>query len=686
MRPLFSSRSSGSLLILWAIVAIALASSYPIASSSEAREAHVIAAILGLHGAGTHLPELSTSPDVATSTMVSHWLFPTRGGQIPSKPPLFHWLGASVGWVAGSAAPWVGRLISILSGLVLVLATMRLARLVTSDWWLTDDPHRNDRWNPQNEATVGDGTVVRLAGLMVLASHLFVNLSLNIRVDMVFAALSTGSLAVILPHMRDRQTWRKRGWGCEFALWFLIGCAVLARGPVGVVLPTTILFSAIWIRLGGWRALRWAILPPLPAVLAIVIPLLWYLPAAAHWGFPFLERIFFENADRVAGGAHVNTEAWWFYGPSLVRTCFPWSVVFLVALVRRGYQRRGLGILVGWVVVGLALFSVASGKRHSYLLPILPAIAIISAHYAVWEVRHLSEAKRSRLIHWYLLSEPILLALPLVGLLLVGGTVAGWWSIAGGGAVKPLLRGWLLSSGVVIAVVMVTLTVLRSYLARSAAAGHGSDILTRAFVIGGIVPMVLVALGLGVKNSVKDFPGRTAEIIARVHVVSGRSAQSPPLLIYKSLFEEYLDPLMYYAGVPVEVVTVPEPPEDSPIARMRSQVESSVVLPPEFRRTVVDVLDVLSQSATRAGMAPCDQWLLTTPDVVDTARRAGMYANPVEEFLEPTHRAGISSPRRDRTIVLTRFSGSDTQCLSRGGSLSAPNHRGFSEQILNSGP
>ena len=56
------------LIALWTISAILLVIPYPIASSSEAREAHVIADIV-LNG---------------------NWLFPTRAGIIPSKPPLYH--------------------------------------------------------------------------------------------------------------------------------------------------------------------------------------------------------------------------------------------------------------------------------------------------------------------------------------------------------------------------------------------------------------------------------------------------------------------------------------------------------------------------------------------------------------------------------------------------------------------
>lgn len=608
--------SRWGLLVLWPLAAIALVSLYPILSSSEAREAHIIADIVER----------------------GNWFFPTRAGLIPSKPPFFHWLGGAVGAIAGSSAPWVGRFVSILSGVLLAWATMSLARVVTSRWWQTNDVHDDGS---------ADWTVVRLAGLMVFASQLFVNLGVNVRVDMLFAALATFSLSLILPYTRDKQAWRGRGWGVEVAFWSLIGCAVLTRGPVGVVLPTSILFLALWVRVGIKVALLWALLPPITVVLALVVPFIWYLPAAHHWGPPFLARFLFETADRVIGGGQVNAEAWWFYGPSFLRTMFPCSILFLIALVRRGYDRRGLGVLIGWVVTGIVLFSAASGKRHSYLLPLLPGGAIVAAHYLVWEVRRLTEADRERLRRRYGVVEGFFLLIPFVMIIAAWGVAQGWWSIRGGGLVAPLVKSWLMGSGMIVVVVMAGVIGL------SIAVRSRGDFLARVSVAVGIVPLVIVAAGLGLKNTVKDFPARTEEIVKRVQGLSEGAAETgreqPPTIVFKDVFEEYLDPVLYYSSIPLQVVNVPRPAE--------------ATLSPVFTSILPELSDLLSTQDI-LGKVPCNRWVLTMPNVVAEARSSGIVTDHYEEFLEPTHRSGVSERRADRTIALVRFQAPAERCLS----------------------
>lgn len=612
-------RSNGlsrwGLLIAWPIAAAALVSIYPIMSSSEAREAHIIADIV----------------------QNGNWFFPTRGGQIPSKPPLFHWLGGLVGVTAGSAAPWVGRFVSILSGVLLVWATMRLARVVTSRWWNSSDEHDDGS---------ADWTVVRLSGLLVFASHLFVNLSVNVRVDMLFAAIVAVSLSMILPYTRDMQVWRRRGWGVECLFWLLIGCAVLARGPVGIVFPTGILFFALWIRLGWKGAMRWALLPPITVVLALTVPLLWYLPAAAHWGIPFLARVFFENADRVTGGGQVNGETWWFYGPSFLRTMFPCSIFFLIALIRRGYDRRGLGVLMWWVIGGIVLFSSASGKRHSYLLPILPGVAIVAARYLVWELRRLSEVDRETLRRRYGVVEVFLLGIPLVMVIAAFGVAQGWWSIRRGGLVAPLVEAWLRGSGVIVVLVM------GAVIAASVVVRRRGDFLSRASVAVGMVPLVIVAAGLGLKNTVKEFPARTEEIITRVQTLAGGAPVSgtghPSVVVFKDVSEEYLDPVMYYSSIPLQIVPVPRPAKET--------------LSPLLISLVLELQTFLSHEEL-LGKVPCGVWVLTMPKIVAEVKSSGIVIEHEEEFLEPTHRAGVSAPRADRTISLVRFGGPVERCL-----------------------
>lgn len=604
------------LIALWTISAILLVIPYPIASSSEAREAHVIADIV-LNG---------------------NWLFPTRAGIIPSKPPLYHWFGGVLGFLTGSTAPWVGRIVSILSGAVVALATLRLARVFTSRWWINPSEARDDG--------SADWGVVRLSLLTVLSAHLFMNLAINARVDMLFVALSTLSLSVILPFTRDKTTWRKRGWGVESLFWFLIGLAILARGVVGLVFPTGVLFLALWMRLGLWSAIRWFLIPPILSIIAIILPFLWYIPAALHWGVPFLERFIFENIDRVSGGGWIDGQPWWFYGPSLVRTVFPWSILFLISLVRRGYNRKEMRVLLVAVFFGLTIFSISEGKRHSYLLPLLPPLAVMTAHYIAWELRRFSESAREKLWRWYSVLELFLLAVPPLLLATLFGLISKWWSFKRADPILPFLNQWFLSSALIIGIVWLLAGGVRFRLQ------DRGDRLSRLSVIVGIVPLMIIAIGLGIKNTVKDFPNRTDEIISRFNTLStyqmSSGSATPTIVVFKELAEEYLDPIMYYSRVPVRVKL---------ISRGHDQL-----LSPLLANSVPEVAQLLAKEDER-GKVPCGTWLLTVPKVVDDARNEGITVEHYEEFLEPTHKAGVSPQRADRTAVITRFRAPPEKCL-----------------------
>jgi len=611
-----SEKSHCHLLIaLWTISAILLVIPYPIASSSEAREAHVIADIV-LNG---------------------HWLFPTRAGIIPSKPPLYHWFGGVLGILTGSTAPWVGRIVSILSGAVVALATMKLARVFTSRWWNNPDETRDDG--------SADWTVVRLSLLIVISAHLFMNLAINARVDMLFVALSTLSLSVILPFTRDKTTWRQRGWGVECLFWFLIGLAILARGVVGLVFPTGVLFFALWIRLGGWSAMRWFLIPPILSILAIIMPFLWYIPAALHWGVPFLERFIFENIDRVSGGGWIDGQPWWFYGPSLVRTVFPWSILFLISLVRKGYHRKEMWVLLVAVFFGLTIFSLSEGKRHSYLLPLLPPLAVLSAHYISWELKQFSDSARERLWRWYSVLEIFLLAIPPLLLVTLFGLISGWWSFRRANPILPFLEEWFLSAALIIGIVWLIAGAVRFR--------NRGDNLSSLSVVVGIVPLLIISVGLGIKNTVKDFPNRTNEIISRIETLSNQEmsagSATPKIIVFKELAEEYLDPVMYYSHVPVGVKL---------ISRGQDQL-----LSPILANSFPEVAQLLAEADER-GKVPCGRWLLTVPKVVEDARKEGITIEYYEEFLEPTHKGGVSPQRADRTAVITRFRAPLEKCLN----------------------
>jgi len=376
------------------------------------------------------------------------------------------------------------------------------------------------------------------------------------------------------------------------------------------------------------------------------MPFLWYIPAALHWGVPFLERFIFENIDRVSGGGWIDGQPWWFYGPSLVRTVFPWSILFLISLVRRGYNRKEMRVLLVAVFFGLTIFSISEGKRHSYLLPLLPPLAVMTAHYIAWELRRFSESAREKLWRWYSVLELFLLAVPPLLLATLFGLISKWWSFKRADPILPFLNHWFLSSALIIGIVWLLAGGVRFRFQ------DRGDRLSRLSVIVGIVPLMIIAIGLGIKNTVKDFPNRTDEIISRFNSLStyqmSAASATPTIVVFKELAEEYLDPIMYYSRVPVRVKL---------ISRGHDQL-----LSPLLANSVPEVAQLLAKEDER-GKVPCGTWLLTVPKVVDDARNEGITVEHYEEFREPTHKAGVSPQRAARTAVITRFRAPPEKCL-----------------------
>ncbi len=169
--------------------------------------------------------------------------------------------------------------------------------------------------------------------------------------------------------------------------------AVLAKGPIGLVLPgmTVALFLTLrrsWPRVARMR-LGWGLL----LFAAIVAP--WYLMVSLrHPEFPgyfFLH----ENLARFATRAHNRAGAWYYYLPVVIAGLLPWSAIAAANLVAavvaapRDWLRqlRPPGeagtFLLAWFVPGLLFFSVAQSKLPFYILPLFPAAAIACGAWVV---------------------------------------------------------------------------------------------------------------------------------------------------------------------------------------------------------------------------------------------------------------------------------------------------------------
>lgn len=191
----------------------------------------------------------------------------------------------------------------------------------------------------------------------------------------------------------------------------LLGLAVLAKGPIGWVLPMSIIglylllinrhalvaaetdspgrlrrgVQWLWNVFGPrnfWRALvelRWV--TGLLVVLAIALP--WYVWVGLRTEGEFLRRFFFEeHLGRATTSFENHSGGWWFYPLMLLVGTFPWSV-FLVPVVldtdrwMSVRRREGSLFLLCWVAVQVGLFSLVQTKLPSYITPCYPAVALL---------------------------------------------------------------------------------------------------------------------------------------------------------------------------------------------------------------------------------------------------------------------------------------------------------------------
>jgi len=307
----------------------AVAASLPFYDKGEPREALVVEAML--RGDGMILPR----PD---------------GRHVPSKPPLFHWLAALAATNIGRTSELAMRLPSVVFGALGVALTM----VVCARWY---------------------GAAAGLVAAIVLASSFeWMRAATQSRVDMtltffVVAATLAWQRGVVEPERR----WTIR------AGWLAAAAAVLTKGPVGVVLPALVV-GADALRRREPRALV-----PLADVagttVALVACLGWYGLAWMDGGAEFASRhLVQENVQRFVGwGAVAHRHPALYYVPALAGGFLPWTLA-LPLVVRDAWSRRRRedGFLVVWIVAVLAFYSLAAGKRSTYLLPIFPPLAMLT--------------------------------------------------------------------------------------------------------------------------------------------------------------------------------------------------------------------------------------------------------------------------------------------------------------------
>jgi 4-amino-4-deoxy-L-arabinose transferase-like glycosyltransferase len=171
--------------------------------------------------------------------------------------------------------------------------------------------------------------------------------------------------------------------------WVLValgtGFALHAKGPVAFVhiLPAGLL--APWWALRGrpdrWGA--WFARFGLSLLGGVALILAWAIPAALSGGKDFGNAIFLgQTAGRMVHSFAHKRPVWW-YLPIIPAMVLPWLFWRRAwrgfAVLGSGTPENGTRFCLAWALPALIVFSLVSGKQMHYLLPLMPAFAIIAA-------------------------------------------------------------------------------------------------------------------------------------------------------------------------------------------------------------------------------------------------------------------------------------------------------------------
>ncbi len=353
------------------------------------------------------------------------WLTPRVNG-LPryDKPPLVYWLMGLGYLLPGQQSwnplgTWAARLPSALGSLAVMLS---LAATLL-------------RW-PQGRQQLAltafsAALAFGLSPLVLLWSRIAVS-------DALFSACLAITLLLFWRGYAAAEHASRRWW----LAWVVLGLAVLAKGPVAVVLSAITLILFAWRQADGERLL--ARLKPWPGLLiTALVAVPWY--AAELWveGQPFWDSFFgYHNLQRFTGVVNNHLQPWWFFLPVLVVASLPFTPLLLHGLVASLRCRRtslppaqSLQLFAAcWLLAVLGFFTLAATKLPSYWIPATPAAALLVAL-----------AAQARPPRWARLAT-----LGLLAVLAVGLALSPRWIPLIDDPELPTLPAELLASGLVL--------------------------------------------------------------------------------------------------------------------------------------------------------------------------------------------------------------------------------------------
>jgi len=278
-----------------------------------------------------------------------------NGKPYPDKPPLFFWLVAALSKLYGDATTLAARLPSVIAALGVLVLTYVLG------------------------CRVCDPLTALFATIILFTTEQFFTIAISAHLDPLLTLLTTAALLLLY------GAYQRFPAGAAYcaAAYACMGLALLTKGPVGLCVPV-ISFLLFLILKKEWRSIRHLRLGT-GLLLAGGILALWLVPACLLGGEEYRTNILFTQTFGRAVDSYSHKGPFYYYLLEFPVDFFPWSIFIPSACIyfwkHRSRCAQQMLFPLAWFLGTFLFFSLISGKRSLYLLPLYSAAALLMARF-----------------------------------------------------------------------------------------------------------------------------------------------------------------------------------------------------------------------------------------------------------------------------------------------------------------
>jgi len=320
-------------------------------------------------------------------TVTGDWITPYYNGATRfDKPILIYWLQA-IGYKLIGVNEWAVRLPSALAAIALTGLGFYTLRY----FGIPNPGNVQEAATERQESRISHQLWISAwigAALIAFNPETIVWAHIGVSDMLLSGCMGSALLAFFLAYAQVDKPAVQARW--YIAFYVLVALAILTKGPVGIVLPVLII-AAFLLYVGLGREVLQEMRPIRGLLIIAAIALPWYVLVFLANGQTYIDAFFgLHNFQRFTGVVNRHWAPWYFYFLVVLVGFMPWSIYLPTAIARIRFwqlpawrqqpRTTHLGLFALFWFAGIfGFFTVAVTKLPSYVLPLMPAAAILVA-------------------------------------------------------------------------------------------------------------------------------------------------------------------------------------------------------------------------------------------------------------------------------------------------------------------